>query len=325
MAHVITCGIAAIAVSVCAVNWAEAAPRRAGGHKGGPVAAVSAVDYVAVDGVLYPTLGTLDPFARPLPPAAKSPDYRRDKIRAALADGRPKGWADLVAQVRAAGSPYRMLLLADQIVDSRLAYKPIGDNWRSATWAFTRGHGVCTEYAVSKATLLLDAGFPAERLRIMSMSPRSEAHAEYHVVLAAQVELPAERGKAPPKPAGQTAAGRAGTVIIDMSDRKAGKANGPVPLAAYRQAHGTRGIVWTGLATAGLDHSRRPPSAPAAKPRAVRGVEVRELGNAAARGTDVSAAGAGAQAGSVPEVADIGGRSYLVVRQAGDFVRYRPR
>ena len=101
---------------------------------------------------------------------------------------KPAGWTEAVKAIVATSDPLKKIALADGFVDGHLHYSDRGGfPWTfTPTQAFTQGAALCRDYAVAKIFLLLDAGFPAGDLRIVTLAPDS-VHKNYHVVTLARV------------------------------------------------------------------------------------------------------------------------------------------
>jgi predicted transglutaminase-like cysteine proteinase len=109
---------------------------------------------------------------------------------------KPPGWSDAVQVIRAEPDPMTKLAMADAYVDSRIRYidrdaVDAAAHRAPGPWALTpvvasKGGGLCRDFATAKAFLLLDAGFPAADIRVVTIEPGA-GHPRYHVVLAARV------------------------------------------------------------------------------------------------------------------------------------------
>ena len=91
-----------------------------------------------------------------------------------------KGWAGLVAQVKAAGDPMAQIKLANTLMNNPAQHPYIEDinNWGQAEyWAtayqFLRKSGDCEDFSIAKYMLLKAAGYPVENMRIVAVRIRS--------------------------------------------------------------------------------------------------------------------------------------------------------
>ena len=103
------------------------------------------------------------------------------------AGAKPAGWTKAVAAIRAEADPVRKLTLADGFINHGIRYVDRhGGPWTlTPAGAFAHG-GLCRDVAAAKAFLLLDAGFPASDIRLITLLPNLN-HLPYHVVVAARV------------------------------------------------------------------------------------------------------------------------------------------
>ncbi len=196
-----------------------------------PPAPVDEIEYVLVDGRAHPTVGSASPFEFPLQAGVDESGRQQFIRRAVSANKRDKAWNAWVAQVAALkGDPVAMLRKADEIVDRTLHYVDYeGYDWRAPSKARDEG-GVCREYALFKFTLLKDAGFAADDLRIITVTPRAPERMVYHVVMVARTK---------------DADGLVHEWILDMVDKADSVANRgiAIPRAEYQPG---RGMVWSG-------------------------------------------------------------------------------
>ena len=91
-----------------------------------------------------------------------------------------KGWADLVAQVKAVGDPMGKIQLANKLLNNPAAHPYIEDinNWGQAEyWAtafqFMKKSGDCEDFSIAKYMLLKQAGYPVENMRIVAVRIKS--------------------------------------------------------------------------------------------------------------------------------------------------------
>ena len=120
----------------------------------------------------------------------------RDRARAIATawrqheSGRVKspGWTDAVTAIRAETNPTKKLMLADAYVDSHVRYVDRDNGlWAKTPVAAAKEGGLCRDFSTMKAFLLLNAGFPAEDLRIVTLAPGA-GRDRAHVVLAARAD-----------------------------------------------------------------------------------------------------------------------------------------
>jgi predicted transglutaminase-like cysteine proteinase len=88
-----------------------------------------------------------------------------------------KTWAQLVAQVKAAGNPMAMVKLANSLMNAH-PYIEDMPNWnQSEYWAtafeFLKKNGDCEDFSISKYMLLKAAGYPVENMRVFSVRLRN--------------------------------------------------------------------------------------------------------------------------------------------------------
>lgn len=172
---------------------------------------------------------------------------------------RPTGWDAMVEAIRSEPDEMRKLRLADGFVNGAFPYyrrltDPKGkrlDRSRDTRWfgdwtqtpsvAF-RWDGDCRDYSTSKLYLLLDAGFPADRLALTILLPTEVAGSDgipadkdiLHVVLAASTA--------------------GGTVVLDQVRRDGGATM--FPLADRKKwSIASRGVLWAGNAAGGRWYS----------------------------------------------------------------------
>lgn len=172
---------------------------------------------------------------------------------------RPAGWDAMVEAIRGEPDEMRKLRLADEFVNGAFPYyrrltDPKGkrlDRTRDVRWfgewtqtpsvAFL-WDGDCRDYSTSKLYLLLDAGFPADRLALTILLPTEVAGADgipddkdiLHVVLAASTA--------------------GGTVVLDQVRRDGGATVFPIA-DRKRWSIASRGVLWAGNATGGRWYS----------------------------------------------------------------------
>jgi predicted transglutaminase-like cysteine proteinase len=91
-----------------------------------------------------------------------------------------KGWANLVAKVKAAGDPMAEIRLANALMNDPTQHPYIEDinNWgQQEYWAtayqFLRKSGDCEDFSIAKYMLLKAAGMPIEDMRIVAVRIRS--------------------------------------------------------------------------------------------------------------------------------------------------------
>jgi predicted transglutaminase-like cysteine proteinase len=91
-----------------------------------------------------------------------------------------KGWTDLVAKVKAAGSPMAEIKLANSLMNDPAQHPYIEDinNWgQQEYWAtayqFLRKSGDCEDFSIAKYMLLKAAGMPVEDMRVVAVRIRS--------------------------------------------------------------------------------------------------------------------------------------------------------
>lgn len=183
----------------------------------------------------------IEPDEARLPP--RTGDDRLDAIRRTMIKhelqrkaGRvPDDYEPTVVRVRdaiTAGRHVEALEIADWYFDSHIKYVD-----RSGGWALTPleavngGGGLCRDYAFGKMALLIDAGWPAEDIRINTILPGA-AGRPYHVVLTARI--PGSRSLRD-------------AYVLDMvnTDRAAGPEGRAIPLLSYSEPT-QRGLVWSG-------------------------------------------------------------------------------
>jgi len=91
-----------------------------------------------------------------------------------------KGWAGLVAQVKAAGDPMAQIKLANALMNDPKQHPYLEDlnNWgQTDYWAtayqFLRKSGDCEDFSIAKYMLLKAAGYPVENMRVVAVRIRS--------------------------------------------------------------------------------------------------------------------------------------------------------
>ena len=149
------------------------------------------VDVVKWNNAVVPKLASADALLF-RDPAPATGDGRLGNLTAVLDSHQliqPKGWSALVAKVRQKEGDIEKLALANKLINAVPFLDNTGGKWFSPAQLLKRGGGVCKDYAVAKYTLLRDAGFDVDKLRIASITPRLSHPGETtHVVLAAAPE-----------------------------------------------------------------------------------------------------------------------------------------
>jgi predicted transglutaminase-like cysteine proteinase len=91
-----------------------------------------------------------------------------------------KGWAALVAKVKAAGDPMAQIKTANNLMNDPKQHPYIEDinNWgKTEYWAtafqFLKKSGDCEDFSIAKYMLLKAAGMPVENMRIVAVRIRS--------------------------------------------------------------------------------------------------------------------------------------------------------
>ncbi|CAJ3078859.1 hypothetical protein [Burkholderia pseudomallei] len=168
--------------------------------------AVRAATFWDVGGGLHPQVEQvgralfLDPAqAWPAPAAyAGSEASRMGQLQRAIAlhaQRKPQGWDVLVDAVRRAreeDGEVAALRLADALINQVPYVDGTDGTFYPPYRFFTEAHVVCKDYAVASYLLLLDSGYPAEKLRILALAPRFAAAPEWHIMTVALAEGYAE-------------------------------------------------------------------------------------------------------------------------------------
>jgi predicted transglutaminase-like cysteine proteinase len=87
-----------------------------------------------------------------------------------------------------------MIRMVNGRVNSRVEYKTDIELYKMPEfWSWTAVAGDCEDYALAKARMLMEQGFPVENLRLATcftepLEPKNEKSREYHAILVATVE-----------------------------------------------------------------------------------------------------------------------------------------
>ncbi|MCB4344905.1 hypothetical protein LA345_13375 [Burkholderia vietnamiensis] len=183
---------------------------------------VRAATFWDVGGGLHPQMEQagralfLDPHAAwPAPTEfAGSEAARMAQLQRAVAlhaKRKPKGWdvlVDAVRQAREENGEAAALRLALALTNQVPYVDGTDGTFYPPYRFFTEAHVVCKDFAVANYLLLLDSGYPPEKLRILALTPRYAAAPEWHIMTVALADGYAEPFalSSNPPPGGRNAA-----------------------------------------------------------------------------------------------------------------------